>query len=243
MARKLALALIPAALTLVFAAAPATAQDCAGADTAVTASNIGASEVALQCLVNAYRAQNGRAQLGVDGALAQAARAHSNDMVAQNYFEHTGLNGSTPRTRATAAGYQGSALTENIVVDTDATPRLLFEIWRKSPGHNQNMLDPEKTSEGLGIAFGAATFDSSKGATATHMFGNTTGTPLSTPTTSKACTSASKLYTLRKKQVKNARKANEDAKSSDAKKRAKSRLKKRLGQRTRAKASRTKHCG
>ena len=40
-------------------------------------------------------------------SLTQAAAVHSQDMVTNNFFSHTGSNGSTPWDRIKAAGHQG----------------------------------------------------------------------------------------------------------------------------------------
>ncbi|CAN5456929.1 hypothetical protein BH20ACT15_BH20ACT15_15710 [soil metagenome] len=41
----------------------------------------------LLCLTNAHRVQSGVAPVALDTRLAVAARAHSEDMVARNYFD------------------------------------------------------------------------------------------------------------------------------------------------------------
>ena len=46
--------------------------------------------------------------------LEQAALLHSQDMNKNSYFDHTGLDGSTPATRITAVGYTWQAVGENI---------------------------------------------------------------------------------------------------------------------------------
>ncbi len=74
--------------------------------------------------VNSYRAAG--ASCGAQGsfpavpalawndALTQASLVHSEDMVALNFFSHTGSNGSSAGQRATAAGYVWSTWGENI---------------------------------------------------------------------------------------------------------------------------------
>jgi len=58
--------------------------------------------------INALRAQNGLPALTISAQLTQAAQAHSNDMACNNLYVHNGSNGSTPQSRAAAAGYAGS---------------------------------------------------------------------------------------------------------------------------------------
>jgi hypothetical protein len=74
-------------------------------------------------------------------------------MVARNYFEHTSPEGDGPADRGAAAGYPGD-VGENIAYNSVGTIRVLFEAWRDSPGHEQNMLDPSYAAVGIGIAVG-----------------------------------------------------------------------------------------
>ena len=83
----------------------------------------------------------GLAPVALDTRLRGASRAHSVDMVARNYFDHTSPDGAGPDDRAAAAGYPG-VVGENIAYNSVGTIRVLFEAWRDSPGHEQNMLDP-----------------------------------------------------------------------------------------------------
>lgn len=55
-----------------------------------------------------------RGVLAPEAALEAAASAHSQWMLAQDIFSHTGLNNSTPAQRAAAAGYEGYGAGENI---------------------------------------------------------------------------------------------------------------------------------
>lgn len=99
-------------------------------------------------LVNQHRAANGLAPVCIDPLLSEAARAHSQDMLNNNYFDHTGLNGSKPWDRIQATGYVGSYFSENIAFGYE-TAAAVFEGWRTSPGHNANMLSASATEMGL----------------------------------------------------------------------------------------------
>jgi len=72
--------------------------------------------------------------------LAEAALSHSRDMVVRGYFEHDNPDGMTPGHRAIAAGYIWTAIGENIAKDSDS-PLKTVEVWVKSPGHCENMMD------------------------------------------------------------------------------------------------------
>jgi uncharacterized protein YkwD len=138
------------------AAAGTTGGTGAAGDTATTGAAAApacgdAEEVAFLGLINAYRAQNGLEPLAMSPTLTTAARDHSQDMGTQNYFDHTGLNGSTFSQRIAAAGYPGGTLAENIFAG-DQTAQGAFESWRNSPGHNANMLNPAYKAIGIGRA-------------------------------------------------------------------------------------------
>lgn len=79
-------------------------------------------------------------ELTWNAALTQAAVVHSDDMVANNFFNHTGSNGSTLGTRATAAGYAWSSLGENIAAG-QSTIAIVVDGWMKSDGHCANVMN------------------------------------------------------------------------------------------------------
>lgn len=83
--------------------------------------------------------------------LAAAAEGHSLDMANQNYFSHTGSDGSSPSSRASAAGYP-LPVGENIAAG-QATPQDVVNAWLSSPGHRANMLDCSYRSLGVGYVY------------------------------------------------------------------------------------------
>lgn len=85
-------------------------------------------------------------------SLDQAARCHSLDMATDNYFSHTGEDGSTPSTRASAAGYTGDTTSENIAGGY-STARSVVDAWMASPGHCANIMSTRSTEVGAGYAF------------------------------------------------------------------------------------------
>lgn len=80
------------------------------------------------------------ADLTWNAQLTQAAVAHSDDMVANNFFDHTGSSGSTLGTRATAAGYAWSGLGENIAAGQTSVSQVV-DGWMKSDGHCANLMN------------------------------------------------------------------------------------------------------
>jgi len=81
--------------------------------------------------------------------LAKAAYDHSVDMKANNYFSHTGLNGSTAGQRITAAGYNWSYYGENIA-DGYTTEQDVINGWLGSEGHCKNIMSANFKDMGVG---------------------------------------------------------------------------------------------
>jgi uncharacterized protein YkwD len=106
-------------------------------------------------LVNQVRASYGQHPFEYNAALAVAAQNHANWMASTATYSHTGAGGSTPQSRATAAGYQGYA-TENIVGGTDLTPRQGVIWWQNSAVHLNTMTSSRYVHVGIGFARGMA---------------------------------------------------------------------------------------
>lgn len=113
-------------------------------------------------LVNAFRTAGGACPggtfapvppLAVDDALWRAARDHSEDMAAQDYFSHDGLDGSSFAGRIGEAGYTGQPFGENIAAG-NGTAAATFEQWRFSDGHCFNMTTTSANEIGIGYASG-----------------------------------------------------------------------------------------
>jgi uncharacterized protein YkwD len=103
-------------------------------------------------LVNVERATAGCRALTVDSRLARAANAHSADMAANNYFSHTGRNGSSVASRVEAAGYTWSRVGENIAKG-QPTPAAVMQAWMNSSGHRANILNCSFRNIGIGLAY------------------------------------------------------------------------------------------
>ncbi|MGF1646322.1 MAG: CAP domain-containing protein [Kineosporiaceae bacterium] len=99
-------------------------------------------------LVNAERAAAGCPALTIDDRLTEAADAHAADMVDRQYFDHTSPDGSTPSSRAAAAGYPGS-VAENIATGYSAAAAVV-DGWMDSPEHRANILDCDRRVTGIG---------------------------------------------------------------------------------------------
>jgi uncharacterized protein YkwD len=110
-----------------------------------------ASDVSFANLLNSVRVTNGVNTVTFNPNLTLAAQAHADDMLAQNYFSHTGLNGSSPGQRITAAGYVWRAYGENIAQGQTSQSSVLT-AWTNSPGHHANDISPNFDEFGLGRA-------------------------------------------------------------------------------------------
>jgi uncharacterized protein YkwD len=99
---------------------------------------------------NAERAAAGCGPLVVDERLTAAAQLHSEDMLAQGYFDHTSLDGRSPWDRAKAQGYANPGA-ENIAKG-QATAEDVVRAWMDSPGHRANILNCDLREIGVGHA-------------------------------------------------------------------------------------------
>lgn len=137
-------------------------------------------EAEIHNLINDERQSYGLAPLEYDTMLAQIARAHSVNMAARNYFNHTNLEGLGPTERAKATGYNcyknfGSYFTdgisENIFKNSlyssvsyySGVPVYVWNSqsmiasstvagWMNSSGHKENILKSTYDKEGIGVA-------------------------------------------------------------------------------------------
>lgn len=102
-------------------------------------------------LLNNTRAANGAGAVAFDARLGQAAQSHADDMLRQNYLSHDGKNGSTVGTRVRAAGYNWTAVAENIA-QGQQTEESVMQSWTNSSGHHRNNINPTYEHFGLGKA-------------------------------------------------------------------------------------------
>lgn len=81
-------------------------------------------------------------------ALAKAALDHSNDMHKQDYFSHTGKNGSKFSERAKDAGYAGFPTGENIAWGYRSEEDVV-KGWLESTGHCNNIMNGNSNEIGI----------------------------------------------------------------------------------------------
>ena len=89
------------------------------------------------------------AVLTLNTKLRCASRKHSKDMVVNNFFSHTGSNGSTPWARIQAAGYVYTNAAENIAAG-QTTALAVVNGWMASTGHCNNIMNGVLKEVGVG---------------------------------------------------------------------------------------------
>jgi uncharacterized protein YkwD len=87
--------------------------------------------------------------------LTQAADGHSQDMAANNYFDHTSLDGRTFSQRIDATGYTWSAAGENIAAGY-ASIDAVMDGWTQSAGHCANLMSQNFTEIGVACVPGTS---------------------------------------------------------------------------------------
>ena len=109
------------------------------------------------CLLNARRAEAGLAPLSVHPLLVETASYHARAMVQARFFGHVAPDGMSPEQRIAVAGYTGVPTGENVAWGTgaNAMPVRVVESWMASPSHRANILNPELTEVGVGVAAGS----------------------------------------------------------------------------------------
>lgn len=104
-------------------------------------------------MVNCFRVSNGLESLKWDGPAAVSSRAHSNDMAQNNYFDHTGKDGSSPSDRFSKYSTENwTSVGENIYAGSPYACEAFFAL-SNSMGHRGNMLNPVYKCSGVGEGY------------------------------------------------------------------------------------------
>jgi hypothetical protein len=105
--------------------------------------------------VNQFRLQRGLYPLASNSLLDSAAAAHSQDMSQNNFFSHTGSDGSTMGQRLLAAGYNYTSAREDLAAGQENAALILAD-WSASPAHLPLLTDPGLTEAGVGYVYDPA---------------------------------------------------------------------------------------
>lgn len=104
-------------------------------------------------LVNAQRARAGAGRMRLCAPLMRAASAYARQMASSGRLHHIGLDGLGPSERVSAAHYRYRVVGENIAVGQRSISSVM-RAWLDSPGHRENLLNPQYAHLGLGLASG-----------------------------------------------------------------------------------------
>ena len=109
-----------------------------------------AAEAEMLALVNDARAAAGLGALTLDQSLVGVAREHSSDMWARGFFSHVNPDGLDPFDRMKAAGIKFGWAGENLAIAP--TTGVAHGNLMDSPGHRENLLNPNFRQIGIGVA-------------------------------------------------------------------------------------------
>ncbi|KAG1704590.1 hypothetical protein DVH05_005520 [Phytophthora capsici] len=142
---------------------------------------------AMLTAVNQERAKQGVPSLCMNKKLQAAAQRHSDDMAKNNFMAHDGHDGSTMSQRITEAGYEWDSVAENVAAGQEEVQSVM-ESWMTSPGHRENIMNPDYTMFGTAFAYNKDsqygiywTQDFGSGASEACDGGNTTKQEIVTP--------------------------------------------------------------
>ena len=103
----------------------------------------------LFALANQTRAQSGAGRLSWDPALAAAALNHCRRMAAEGPIAHRYNGEADLASRAGQAGAHFELIEENVAVGPTAS--MIHNEWMNSPGHRENLLNPEVDRVGVAV--------------------------------------------------------------------------------------------
>lgn len=119
------------------------------------------AEQDLLTLINQTRAKNDLQPVKISTSLTKAARAHSDQMLAKDYFSHNSYSGEAFSSRIVRFGYGRKGFTfwkvgEDIYFGTGllGTPQGAMSGWMKSPAHKAVILTGSFREIGIGIDTG-----------------------------------------------------------------------------------------
>jgi len=106
-------------------------------------------------LTNIERAKEGLPALKGNWELSRIARVKSQDMIDHNYFDHQSPTYGSPFDMMKSFGIPFSYAGENIAAG-QRTPEEVVNGWMNSPGHRANIMNPNYTQIGVGLAKGGS---------------------------------------------------------------------------------------
>jgi uncharacterized protein YkwD len=111
--------------------------------------SVDSSEAA--ALISQYRRSRGLSAVTVDPTLTKIAAVHSERMAKADKMAHVLPGEGSFQQRLQAGGFVAAMAAENVAAGQDTLAEVL-EAWRKSPGHNANLLLPNVSKIGIALA-------------------------------------------------------------------------------------------
>lgn len=105
---------------------------------------------------NFYRLQYSCPALVIASQLNDSAQGHSDDMANNDYFSHTGSDGSSPEQRIKAAGYNDVQWGENIAAGYSTAESVVDSWFNETPpndSHRKNILNCQLGNVGVGYTY------------------------------------------------------------------------------------------
>ena len=112
-------------------------------------------DIAVEAGINEVRDEYNLPLFANSKKITQAALQHSNDMADNNFFSHTGSDGSSVGDRLEDTCYDWLAYGE-IIAAGYRTPEGVIAAWMSSPGHKAVILDPILEEFGAGYAYNSS---------------------------------------------------------------------------------------
>ncbi len=116
---------------------------------ATTSASLTADELETFNLINQQRINNGLSALKVDGDLQRVARIKAQDMVNNNYFDHTSPTYGSPFNMMKNFGISYTTAGENIAGNSSNSAAVT--AWMNSSGHRANILNGSYNYTGLAV--------------------------------------------------------------------------------------------
>lgn len=102
-------------------------------------------------LVNIERAKAGLNPLTLDSSISNVATKKSQDMIDNNYFSHNSPTYGSPFDMLKKFGISYKTAGENIAMGQKA-PKEVVNAWMNSEGHRKNIMNPNFSKIGVGVA-------------------------------------------------------------------------------------------
>lgn len=100
--------------------------------------------------INTERTNAGVPTVCFNDKLTAAAEMHTNDMIDNDFFGHTGSDGSSVGSRATIEGYSWNGIAENIAQGQGSVSAVI-EAWMDSSAHRGNILNASFNHVGVAM--------------------------------------------------------------------------------------------